>query len=333
MDQEKSVLRAVVLGAGGAGHLHAMVYRTLGVEILGAYDPDPIRSAVFAQTHLCNAASSEDELFEMGADLISITTPPAMHIDQAIKAQDHSLIALVEKPVIVSLADLERASKLDRAVPVVQWRYGRAFQQLKAVYEAGYLGDSPSFVGDLAWYRDAEYFSSGRSSKSVWGAGALLSVGIHMVDLVSALLGPPVYSSGVLKMDERSDMESAAIAMFTFKNDALATVRVSLNGGRDSTSLTVCGNGVTGRLDGGGNDPTSVSFIWNSANTEIGENIQELCGTLTTNDTPPLLMNLIDSVIQALRSRAGFIDSGIATMADVLPAHEAILNIYEKRNT
>ncbi len=332
MLEDRKQIRAIVLGAGAAGHLHAIVYKSLGVKLLGVFDPDPLRRKVFAQTHDCHEAFSQEELFELNADLISITSPPIHHFDQTIMALDRSIVPLVEKPVITSLGNLEIASTFLNAVPIVQWRYGAAFQQLSAVYKAGLLGKSPSIVGDLNWHRDADYFSAGRSERSGWGAGAFLSIGIHLVDLICALLGPPVDSCGFLRHDEGSDLEISAVASFKFKANALATARVTFEGSRDATTVVVSGNGVTGRLVGGGSDPTTLDFIWSTSDPILGKEIQRLCDSLETNSSMPLLKPLVGAVIKALLSEEDFASCGVATIPDVLISHKAILEIYKKQS-
>jgi UDP-N-acetylglucosamine 3-dehydrogenase len=90
-------MRAVVVGHGTMGRLHARVLRRLGVDVL-TVDPDPR-----AEADLESLAQLTD-----GADFACIATPPAQLAECAADAIGLGLHVLVEKPMATVLADAQK---------------------------------------------------------------------------------------------------------------------------------------------------------------------------------------------------------------------------------
>src|SRR6185436_13325469 len=75
-------------------------------------------------------------------DLVSICTPPGLHADQTIQALRTGAWVLCEKPMVGSLADLDRVEAAEKetgrsACSVVQWRFGSAALHYKKLIDAG----------------------------------------------------------------------------------------------------------------------------------------------------------------------------------------------------
>ncbi len=141
-----------------------------------------------------NATTDPDQLLnDDRVDLVCVCTPTDTHVDLAIRALDAGRHALVEKPVAISSADVERlgahARTVDRlCVPAMCVRYwpgwdllpglirsGRHGRVLSARFER--LGAPP---GWSSFYADA--------SRS---GDALFDLHIHDVDTVHRCLGAP----------------------------------------------------------------------------------------------------------------------------------------------
>src|SRR5579859_2620660 len=101
-------LRALICGAGAAGHLHAAAYRALGVDVVAVYDPDPTRARWLAQMHEAQIATSPTALFATDAECASLTSPPPSHVEQACAAARKGRVVFVEKPIATSIEGLER---------------------------------------------------------------------------------------------------------------------------------------------------------------------------------------------------------------------------------
>jgi predicted dehydrogenase len=323
-------VKALLVGAGVAGFLHSLAYRAHGVKVAGVFDPDARRSRDLAEVCGGRAVATLEQLAQMDADIASICSPPAAHADQAELFAASGRAVLVEKPVAVSLSELERLRALPRCIPVVQWRAGRAIRAVRRAITCGELGDAPVVSCDLAWARDDAYVKSRGAS---WGCGAVLSIGIHAIDALEWAVGRAVIDAhGVTTKREGAWAETGAVGLVRFEGGALASLRISLDGGADGTRLAFCGRGVTAIIEGPEGDPTATTVRWHvargpgaharAASLEALE--RETAGSLGS----PLLVPYIGDAVKALREGCmpGQNDR-LLSIADSFEAHTTALQL------
>jgi predicted dehydrogenase len=239
----------------------------------------------------------------------------------------------VEKPVAVSFDELERLGALPRCVPVVQWRAGRGLRAVRRAIARGELGEAPVVSCDLAWSRDEAYLAA---RGAAWGCGAVLSVGIHAIDALIWALGRKVIDvSGHTTRRDGSWAETGAVGHLRFEGGALATLRISLDGGADTTRLAFCGSGLSAVIEGGEADPTGATVRWiamnvareprGAARTEALERLErETAGALGS----PLLVPYLGAAIAAVREgRSPGDTERLPSMADCFEAHAAALRL------
>jgi predicted dehydrogenase len=328
-------VKALISGAGVAGFLHALAYRVHGVTIAGVFDPDAQRARDLADLHGARAVGTLEELSRIDADLASLCSPPRHHVAQAeaLAQADRSL--LIEKPVAVSLEELARLTALPRCIPVVQWRSGRALRAVRAAIARGELGEAPVAGCDLAWARDDAYL---RARGESWGCGAVQSIGIHAIDALEWALDRKVTNvSGVTTRRAGAWAETGAAGLITFVGGALASFRLSLDGGGDSTRLTFCGNGVTASIAGGEGDPTGTTVAWSVARGPGAHARRASLETLERETRgalgSPLLVPYVGDVIAALRDGCVPGDTQhLPSIADCSSAHETALRIAASGN-
>lgn len=333
--------RAIIVGAGGAGLLHAVTYRAAGVAIAGVFDPDLARAAAFVSITGGVVATSLDELATFDADFASITSPPFAHVDQAALTQRAGRIVFVEKPVATTLADLARAEALGSCVPVVQWRAGRGLAIVRRAIDEGVFGAALSIDAELAWRRDAAYFTSGHVSRARWGCGVLLSLGIHAVDIVCLLAREPIaHVSGWLaraaRLPDWVDVDTTAEIGLDFAGGSHARVRSSIDGGDGTTRFTIDGdNRARCTLSGSETDPTSALPVWSGLDPRDGARVRriereaQLAGDGATS--APLLVPFLHRAIAARRAGASPGDTPhLPSMAEVAAAHRAVLALYDE---
>jgi len=322
-------LSAVIAGAGVAGLLHALALRAAGVRIAGVFDPDRGRAEALAEQ--CGGAAVARDLAALaalGADVANICSPPAVHVAQAEHLAQSARIIFVEKPVGVSLAELERLRALPQCVPVVQWRAGRAIRAVRRAISQGALGEAPVVSLDLAWGRDASYV---RARGASWGCGAVLSVGIHAIDAVLWALGRKVLDArGDTSRREGAWAETAAVGTLRFEGGALASLRISFDGGADATRLTFCGNGITAIIEGGEGDPTASSVRWHAlaggaSRVAALENLER--GTDGATGSPLLVPYLGDAIAALREGRVPGETSRLPSIADSFDAHVTALRL------
>ena len=323
-------VKALITGAGIAGFLHSLAYRAHGVTIAGVFDPDPQRARDLAELHDARVATTFEELSRIDADLASICSPPRHHVAQAEALARADRALLIEKPVAVSSEELARLSALPRCIPVVQWRSGRALRAVRAAIARGELGEAPVVGCDLAWGRDDAYVGARDAS---WGCGAVLSIGIHAIDALEWAIDRKVTSvSGLTTRRAGAWAETGAAGLIAFEGGALASLRLSLDGGGDATHLTFCGDGVTAAIAGREGDPTATSVTWSVARGP-GSHARLAALEMLERETrgslgSPLLVPYVGDVIAALREGCSPGDTQrIPSIADCSSAHETALRI------
>ena len=310
--------RAVVVGAGPAGHMHALAYRAAGVEIAGVFDPDPARAAGFAAAHGTEAAASLGDLLGGDAGFVSVASPPPHHVAQATAAARPRRTGLVEKPVALSSPDLAPLAALAGIVPVVQWRAGRGLRAVRAAVAEGLLGPAPAVSVEMAWGRPDDYFSA-RATRAAWGCGVLLSVGIHALDAVCwSLDRPHVRVAGALAHARGMEVEDAAAVSVGFQGGAVLALTATFGAAPSTTRLAFTGGGVTAVLEGGDGDPTAA-VRWAAADPGLARRLEALEQEQGPPAPPPLLVPFV----------AAQLGGPSLGLADVVPAHEIAWAVYE----
>jgi len=315
-------MNAVIAGAGAAGLLHALALRAAGVRIAAIYDPDPSRARALAESVGGIAVPTFDALASVGSEIAAVCSPPRVHVEQAEVLARGGRAVFVEKPVATTEEELDRLLALPRCIPIAQWRAGRAIRAVRRAIAHGELGPAPVAAVDLAWGRDEAYFHARKG----WGCGALLSIGIHALDVLVWAIGQPIEGvSGMTSRREGAEHETAATALLRFRGGAKATLRLSLDGGGDSTRMSFCGRGVTACIEGGEADPTASLVRWSALDDAARVRLEELERATPGALGPPLLVPYVGDAIAALREGRNPI--GIADVAD---AHRAAMVIASR---
>jgi predicted dehydrogenase len=321
-------MKVVIVGAGASGLLHALSFRACGVPVAAVYDPDFDRARALVDLCGGRVVTSFEEAVRSDASIAAVCSPPSFHVAQAeALARAPGRTVFVEKPVATTEAELDRLRALRRCVPVLQWRAGRGLRALRRAIAHGELGPAPILSADLAWGRDEEYF---RSRGDAWGAGALLSIGIHAVDALSWALGRKIQGvCGMLNDRHEAGGETAAVALLRFAGGAIASLRISLDGGADATRIVACGRGVTVSCEGGEADPTANALRWAVHDPRARERLEALERDTAGANGAPLLVPYLAGAVDALREGVLPGESErLPSIADVVDAHAAVLGIY-----
>lgn len=102
-----SKLKAGVVGAGVFGAHHARKYQgDARVDLIGVFDVDSARAEKLAADLGVRAAPSLDALLAE-AEILTIATPPSLHVGPARAALDARKHVLIEKPLAVDIGDGE----------------------------------------------------------------------------------------------------------------------------------------------------------------------------------------------------------------------------------
>lgn len=182
-----------------------------------------------------------DLLRDPEVDLVYVATPHFLHASMVIDALDAAKHVIVEKPVALSLDDVDRmsaaAKRNDRRLVVDFATQFRDHGELvRRIIDAEAIG-KPMAVNLVSMVlKPASYFSSGYSGKSEtsWrrrkaeaGGGILIMNMIHAVDYASYLMHSKVrrvYAEYDLFATPDVDVEDYACTLLRFENGAIGSI-------------------------------------------------------------------------------------------------------------
>ncbi|MGK2928487.1 MAG: Gfo/Idh/MocA family protein [Acidimicrobiales bacterium] len=192
-------LRVGIVGLGvGAAHADGFNRLPDDYEVVVVADPDASR-VEFVQSFTAaeGASSLGDVLARDDVDVVSLATPPFLHLDQVsaiLRAGKH---AICEKPLVGSLVHVDALIDFEAetgrwVMPIFQYRYGRGLQKLLHLIDAGVTGRCHTVSVDVSWRRRPEYYDvAWRGKQATELGGILLSHCVHALDMVTLAVGQP----------------------------------------------------------------------------------------------------------------------------------------------
>jgi len=197
-------LRIGIVGAGMVttrGHIPTYV-RIPGVEVVAICDTNGERAqAAAAEFGIAGVYGSHTEmLVHSQLDAISVGVPNAFHAAATIAGLEAGLHVLCEKPLATSVADGERmlaAAQQSGTILAVNMsnRPRPEFQFIREQIAAGRLGTIHYANGRMLRRSGIPGFGSWFTRRELSGGGALMDIGVHMLDAVLYMLGFPAISA------------------------------------------------------------------------------------------------------------------------------------------
>ena len=264
-----------VIGAGGIAARRTIpefVRMAEGAELVSVMDIDGKRAAEVAHSfsvgHSCD---TEEELLGQQIDAVYIATPQNVHCRQVIQAAGAGKHILCEKPIAVSLEEVER---MEKAVADAGVKFMLGFCMRSNVYnkkarelvQAGKLGRMVMGRAQLTcWYPPIP--GAWRQDRSISHGGSLLDMGTHCLDLLEWIMNAQIVEvmgfQDRLVQDYPTEIEDTSTIVARFSNgahgivdnyfnlpDAAAQNSLELHGTRGS----IIGQGTIGQ------DPTGKMF-------------------------------------------------------------------------
>ena len=253
-------LRIAVIGAGlaSAPHFLSLIDLASEVDVVWVYGRSAERlSGVVAPSGARKTSRLEDILEDASVKAVLVLTPPNTHLDIVQRVARAGKHVLVEKPLEI---DLERATALVQACEaagvtltvMLQHRLREAARGLKALFDAGELGQLVSAAASIRWWRPQSYYDEpGRGTLARDGGGVLITQAIHTLDLLLSLTGLPERVTGLAATSpvHRMEGEDTAAALLHYAGGAIGMVqattaaypgfpeRIELNGTQGSATL------------------------------------------------------------------------------------------------
>jgi predicted dehydrogenase len=189
-------MRFGLVGAGCIGQIRVKALKNLeGCEVVAITDVDKERARALALSSKTHIFDNYQKLLSMSElDAVIVSTPPQFHEEMVISALEAGKHVLCEKPLANTVDAcrrmVETARKTDKILATgFNHRFFPAIQFVKQTLESGIIGQLDhvrAFAGHVGL---SEFRSPWEYDKKVIGGGALMDVGIHIIDLTCYLLG------------------------------------------------------------------------------------------------------------------------------------------------
>jgi 1,5-anhydro-D-fructose reductase (1,5-anhydro-D-mannitol-forming) len=225
-----------IIGTGGfAGEATAPAINALGEEgsLVAVVSRDRGRAEAFAKKHGATRAYTDyaDLLRDADVNIVYISTPNALHADQAIAAARAGRHVLCEKPLALGVADARRVVEAFEAAGVklgthFQTRHHTAFVEAKRLLDRRAIGDVILIQIEVS--SGASPFRGWRTDPALAGLGAINNIAVHPYDLLRYLVGSEAQEVTAMTDAGRSaDLERMALALLRFRNGTLAYVNAN----------------------------------------------------------------------------------------------------------
>lgn len=185
-----------VIGTGWTDRVQIPAFQAGGLEVLAVASRDLDRARVVAGRHgVEHAVGDWRELLDMPIDIISVTSPPRLHVEQASAALQAGKHVLCEKPLGLDTEQVQHLAAVAEQHPDQfawvdhQLRFTPVRSKAKELIDAGALGDVLMVTARVA--TDARVDPS--KPWSWWsdvrqGGGILNAIGSHVIDGIHWLL-------------------------------------------------------------------------------------------------------------------------------------------------
>ncbi len=231
-------IRIAIVGLG-IGRLHVIACAELRhrYRVVAVCDVDGERSRevagwlrdVRALTDLDDVLAADD------VDVVDLCTPPAQHREQVERCLRAGKDVICEKPLVGSVREVDELAELEvetgrSVMPILQYRFGRGIQKVRALVDAGLTGRPYVANIDVAWRRGEDYYAApwrGRWETEL--GGTLLSHAVHALDMALFVLGPPVgVWARTATLVNDVEVEDCAVVTLRFADGSLATLSATV---------------------------------------------------------------------------------------------------------
>lgn len=247
-------VRLGILGTGvitQTVHLPVLSQKRVDVAVQAVSDVDRDKARAIAGRYGIPRVLSDDELFRHDElDVILICTPNHLHEAQAIAALEAGKHVMVEKPLAMTSAGVRRilaaAEAAGRAVFVaMNNRYRGDTRAVRSFLAGGELGQVFFVRGGWLNQKVPLARATWRERKELAGGGALMDLGVQVLDLCFWLVGyPPVKRVNAYAHFGELEVEDSAVMMAQTADDLVITIEVTWNlfAGRDRHYVYVLGS-------------------------------------------------------------------------------------------
>ena len=199
-----------VVGYGGMGHWHCRHASTSDVvELKGIWDIDEKKCEAAVTDGLHAYSSYEDLLADPTVDIVTVAVPNDAHRPLCIQAMEAGKNVICEKPVTMSLAELEEMIDASRRTGKVftthqNRRWDADFLMMKQVYDSGDLGEVFSIESRV---QGSHGIPGDWRKEKAHGGGMLLDWGVHLIDQILQMVEGKKVSKLYCRFDHITNSE------------------------------------------------------------------------------------------------------------------------------
>lgn len=201
------VLRAVVVGTSFGGRVHVPALREAGLDVVGLVGNDPGRTAERAEAFgiAGHGTSIAGVVADTSADVITVSTPPAVHHTSVMEALATRCHVLAEKPFALSVAEaremVDAAARTGvTAMVSFEFRWQPAEALIARAIQRGDIGEPQlaTFISHSGLVAQGlpTAFNEDWWGDAAAGGGILNAAGVHVLDRLHTWLGPVSSVSG-----------------------------------------------------------------------------------------------------------------------------------------
>jgi len=229
-------MRVGMIGTGAIAEKHAQAYRNVGYEIAVCSNRSAARGLDFAARHRARFVERwQDVCADPEVDFVDLCTLPDFRLPAIELCSANGKSIQVQKPIAADLATAQRMIAIAKAAGITlgvvsQHRFDDSSQFLHRAIRAGRLGRILEADAYIKWFRPPEYYA--RPSKGTWageGGGALITQGIHSVDLLLWMVGPARHVDSQWRLGAVHNIESEDMvnALIEYESGAAGVIQAA----------------------------------------------------------------------------------------------------------
>ena len=230
------MMRFGLIGAGCIGQIRVQALKkTESCELSAVADMDRGRARAIASSGKAEIFDDyQTMLASENVDAVIVSTPPQFHEEIVVSTLEAGKHVLCEKPLGNSVEACRRMVEASRRTGKAlatgfNHRYFPAVQFIKQTVETGGIGDLDHVRAFAGHSGLSEFRSPWEYDKKVMGGGALMDVGIHIIDLARYILGEvdEVYGVSTTNVWKLGESEDNGIAIIRSTQGKYATLQAT----------------------------------------------------------------------------------------------------------
>jgi len=253
-------IRFGVIGAGGIADRRTIpgMLKCDNSELVAVMGPNAERTERLRAKYSAKYAYTSEEalLSNPEIDAVYIASPVDKHLSQAKLAADYGKHILLEKPLALNVNEAQELidycdARGIRVAAGFMMRFGTCVNAMKAAYESGKIGKLVSaYAHFTCWYPDIP--GSWRQAKTSGGGGALMDMGVHMIDLIHYVTGSRTIQVAAMHdtLAFGYEVEDSSNVLLRLENGALCTVQSNFSVPDEAAKWRFELFGTKGRLMG-----------------------------------------------------------------------------------